>query len=626
MLKFENKHNTGLYLECASNIVVIAGHYDNSSQIYDTDDDNKTLYGYEIYQDDTDESIFRFKSFLSNITIGTLLRTEIGSSRIELVPDTVDSELFAMLKQSVTIVIRDGKYTSDQYLIDNTEGDNVINVFGAITRQYSTSAQVELYLTINFPEWINKGATLTLERFIDTVIGEETFTQVDTFPMIVTNLSYSVVDPFFIIDTDQIGLQKARRWIIRANDNQNHNGQILKNTIGGSVTIDIKEINNGDMVKCLDYNSIDDCGVLLYDKLYELKQGNVSFIEGTSIVNGKLTNFIDDFSPGCYVLIDDSEYLVKKVVSNVLLEIDGVFNKTMYGSEISLTSSMYDNTESIIYGVYDDSNDDSQSNFKNIMPIRGNHKIFYKFGTKEMTIRNTSGDTFKLKESLKGKTIYKLWVNGVLLLQDEYILDVDMTSVRILNGSKVRQFNNYCYIIYYDNSRQDTSITGEYIFLSYPGYKTSFMNRVEFLNSLYKLPYYFNFSEALSYNYYEFNDNKLDIVKRKKTDKKHSLTFSTHVSNSDVNIDDKIIIHDIHKILKQNQEFRLIRFNIDTGTFTIYNKCELNLPQSESIEDDVNIITYTIDFKDKLIFIDRLFGNGDWGRFGLFGLDLLGVY
>lgn len=624
--KFENRMNTGLYLEKSTNLSVIIGNYDNSNETYDSNSDYKIEpYG--------DGKKFLLKSKKQSYTLGIIKNGLIDSNRIEFNSDISD-------KVSVGDRIYMTSSSCDEYpvkhiyTVSSIVNNTTVEIDGLLYQNYDNRECFVVY-PIEIPRWIHKGATLLFkiihvsndfEINIDGNIELKTVTTYDNVIVIVQHVVEDPVESYFITDINTEITDISTDFILTANSEQNQNGIIEVNNIGNSVNIPINEINNGEFIRCTDFhvNNTTD-GILLYDKLYDKKNGTVEAVVNTNVLYGNNTNFLQDFKPGDMIIINDLEYKIDKVVSNVQLIIKNTFKSAINDSEVYLTSSLHDDVESIVYGVYDDQDGNSQGNFKNIMPIRGNRKIFYKFGVKEFLQRNIRGNIIKLPFSLTNKNIYKLYMNGELLTKEKYTYDTKNNQIKIIDETVLKMFNNYCYFIYYDIDKQNTAITKEYAIFSYQGYKSNFLSKKDYLDSLYTFMFYNNFSESLGYNYYEYKDEILDRIKRKRLDKNHKLTFSTYVTNDSANTESNILTNDVDNVIRYNKDFRLIRYNTDTGTFVVYNQCEINNPASESLADDANIITYTIDFRDKITLSDRIFGNGDWGRFELFGLKFISI-
>ena len=102
------------------------------------------------------------------------------------------------------------------------------------------------------------------------------------------------------------------------------------------------------------------------------------------------------------------------------------------------------------------------------------------------------------------------------------------------------------------------------------------------------------------------------------------MSFSSYITNDSTSISD-VVTNDLVYTTGINSKFRIIRYNYETKVFYVYNDCEIVNPPSDSVNDDVNIITYSVEYKDKITIGSRPFGEGDWGRFELFGLKILSI-
>lgn len=668
ILKFENKTNSTLYMEKSTNLSVIVGNYDNKNETYDSNSDIGT-YNYRINPVDGKKFMVSPLDGMTslgivsggvqfieeegkpkyvvkdNYTMNCRILTfkSPGRAALARIPGT---KIFSKSKSSMCY-----DYDINEYIFtvdDHTtpENQDLFKKSGYVFKDTDvllTSdiiwdvSKEELFYTspLDFPSWIYQGVPLVFTKITDKMDFEHTDEFGDAEPItleykeeyvgIIESISYNPLESYFTVDVDtKITADNNKGFRISCNSKQNHGNIIEQNTIGSSVNVGLTAVNNGEFIRCTDFKC-NNGGLLLYDQLYEKKVGTVSGTIGTYKLLGFNTNFLRDFKPDDLMLIEGHEtpLKIKKVISNVNIELYDPLEFTIDELDIYLTDSIYDNVESIIYDVYDNRDNDSQGNFHNIMPIRGNRKIKFFFGANEKNIRNVTGNIFETELNPDLYNIYKLWVNGRLLEKGKDYVFKSNKTIEILNDTIIRRYNNYCYFIYYP---KDYDNTNNYAFLAYEGYKTNFPSKAEYVESLYKFPYYLNFSESPSYNYYEFRDEVLDNSRRILLDKLHTLTFSSYITNDAGEVNNKNVTIDLENITRDTYGFRLIRHNKDTNTFTVYNECQLVNPASETINDDANVVTYTINHKDKIILLDRSFGDGDWGRFELFGLKLLGIY
>lgn len=617
--KFENSTNTQLLLEQQKELSVIIGAYDNSKEKYypetsdytiNTNDGNKFYINYH-----SEKTVL-----LNKIIASTKSKNEfvINYNKEEL---KIGSYVYVKKYNCST-----DSYSTNIYTIVELKENSII-VDRIIYDEFIGYNLIYTENNLDFPDWIYPGSLLTLVNkkvkiyniIIDGNIEQKEVSEDEFYNIEVDYIYNSVAEKFFVIK--ETIKEKIDNFYIEANKYINSNGVVEKNTLNSDINIQIDSINNGEFYKCSSFNISGNKGILLYDKLYDKKSGKITTSGNT--VFGENTNFNSELNIEDLIIINNKEYTIKKILSNNKLILDKNLDDDVISAEYYKTSSIFDNVESIIYGEYDDSEFKSQGNFKNIMPVRGNRKIFYKLRAGEIVKSQITTTEFTLDISLLNNDIYKLYINGTLLIQGkDYTINTLNNSIKVLNQTILKRYNNYCYAIYYDKNQEN--ILGEYIKLSYIGYMNNFSFKDDYLKSLYDFKFYFNFSESLSYEHYEFENQILDYIKRKRTDKRHQLTFSSYVSNDNAQIDSNIIVNNLDYIVK-NKDFRLIRYNMDTGSFVIYNQCSLVNPSSESIAEDVNVITYTIDFKDKISFSDRSFGDGRWGKFELFGLKLISI-
>lgn len=671
---FENRTNTSLYLENSEDIQVIVGQYGELDKSPTDSPLEREIHSTSMIRVDDDQ--FYFESIEVPLTgigtlslpvgsqilsgIGTLFTTELGINATIILEDSVTS-----IREEFVVA----DITNDTELEVTAISQNAISFIDADGFRIDQNTEI--------PDWIHSRAIVT---FIDTnsILYPGLEQYANTYPRTISYVSYETGNQGFTIDyrlpieITEYTIQKVldlstigESQTSKDNDGINDTGHVEKNILGGTITIPYNEVNNGEFLRCIEITSAslrgDGYGLLLYDKFAEQKNGTASFIN--NIITGQNTNFLNDFKPGDIIFIgnnpnnidDTTIYTIEAVEHDARMR---TVETTLVGiaGNVYRTSTIFEDVESIIYDTYDNSREDSQGNFKNIMPLRGDRKIFYKYGAQENTLRNTKGNVFNFEKSMIDRKIYKLWVNGELLNSSAYALDINAKTIIILDDKKVRTFNNYCYFIDYDISTynnpgdpndghsnangllgdlvpgdlNDRRYPGEYAVFTYNGYKDNFITSADYFFSLPNFLYYMNFSESMSYDYYDYEDRRVDRTKRKKTNKKHRLTFSSYVIEDsacgDLPDQTNAITWGLSSKLSKIRDFRVLRYNRDTGSIVVYNQCEFNVPESEAIGDDANMVTFTFDFRDKIILTNRLQGDGDWGQFKLFGLNVIGIY
>lgn len=644
--QFENKTNSLLFLEKTEKTTVIIGNYNNENEIYENKksvqvqniedivkkiESNKLDYKIVPSGDGYRFNIVPIKNYNENIPVvvrGYMASKEIAFDRnidgLITVGQKICFKNYSCLCENVSAFI---------YTVEEIAG-NLAKIKTPLLKDHTGEKPVT-FDDFDVPSWIYQGVALCFESPVmdihyDVEEGDGTITHVATEQLKriyakVTTVSTNPIDAYFIVDDDTRITNNEINYKILGNNNQNKKDIVSLNELNGKINFPLKNVNNGDFVKCTNFYSEDGSGLLLYDTVKTIKTGKISISSKSNIVKGHKTKFRDEFNQNDYVLFGNSntKHKVKNIISNDEMILEDTYNSVDLSEvDIFIVDSDYESIHSIIYDVYDDTNNNSQGNFKNIMPIRGGRTINFKFGAGDLLVRNVKGDTFSINKEnfVNDYTIYKIFVNGNQLLKKEYEIKDD-NSIVVKNKTFLKKYNNYLYIIYYLKEQPLNS----YAFLEYNGYRTSFPSKNKYLDGLYKFLFYFNFSESMSNNYYEYNDDILDSVKRRLTDKNHTLTFSSYITNDGSNTDNKILTNDVSSIVNYNTEFRLIRYNNDTKTFYVYNSCKLVNPASDTMNDDANIITYTINFKDKITIVDREFGDGDWGRFELFGLKILSI-
>lgn len=378
----------------------------------------------------------------------------------------------------------------------------------------------------------------------------------------------------------------------------NEDTYLKQNSIGEKISfITSNDVYIGEIFSCSSLTTKANTALLLYDIMFKNTSGNIE----TKIENSKLTiighdtKFTQEVSSGDYVIIesDNGSTIERHVVKDVIND-----NKIITGSSstristgyLFITNGLSDSVESLIYESYNKTTDSvMQNKVKNIMPIRPNRRIFCKFEAEEVITKNIRNNEIS-GVSVAGKSIYKLYINGELLENSDYAIVGD--KIRISATEKVKAFNNYCYIIMYSNAPSQSSAI-----LGYYGYKNTHSDVIAYIDSLSKLQYYTNFNDSLSYGFHEYSSESSGVTNKIKTGKRHTININSNIASTY----GESITNDIRSFITNLTNFRIIKFNADTYSITIYNKCELNNPESESIGDDVNTVTYSIDFRDKIL-------------------------
>ena len=650
---FENRINTKLFVEIPQKMNVIIGNYDNNGEKYENTpgtfylDNSTKIKIIPSY----DGKRFKIEPTTGYKTLGNV-ELSVEHNRVIKFKNSVigmyavgDKIYFKNNGSACSI-----KETSGEsyyiYTIDDPDDPRNAGLISDPLKEIVVKSPIVTnhagqtaycYEEFDIPEWIEKDAIISFEFVGSTIEFDTVYTEEDGDVLVreyrdvmvnnigkIISVSKNPINTFFEVDIDSGVYDNTKSYTISRYGQQNNTGVLYKNEYGIKVNFSLSSINNGSFVKCSKFK-VENGGLLIYDKLKEITAGTVTYSADEEIFLGKNTKFTEDYSVGeCFIIdgYDDIVFTVKEIINNYRLRIESrtigfeIEDKYMYR-----TNKKIDSSESIIYGVYDDYDNNAQGNFKNIMSIRGNRVIYYKFGAYECSIRNNKGNIFNVDFNHELYSIYKVWLNGRYLDEKSYKINRENQTIEVNpDVPDLRRYNNYMYIIYYRNEQNDS----DYAFLEYVGYKTSFPSREEYLNELKEFKYYINFSESQGYNYYEYENKILDSTNRILIDKRHNLSFSSYITNDSTSISD-VVTNDLVYTTGINSKFRIIRYNYETKVFYVYNDCEIVNPPSDSVNDDVNIITYSVNYKDKITIGSRQFGEGDWGRFELFGLKILSI-
>lgn len=642
--KFENKTNSNLYVESSKLLSVIIGNYDNSQEIYDNSS-TSTNYRITTYNGTT----FYITSNYGNVEMGHILGGVFINKETHEKSFTKDVSNCRILRFSKNLNgIKPGAKISERLILNYYH--QTYNPKFILTVANSKSKKSQKYLEgyvlqdneilleeefrydikkfdkfiynnpISMPNWIYENAILTFTKTIDPYSFDiENRGKIIKHIATVKYIDINSVKPYFVVDKNTEISLNDMYFKISNNNNQNNKNYIVQNTKGDKINLNIKEFDNGEFIKCTKFKC-NKGGLLLYDQLCDKKKGTVNGNNNDNKIFGTRTEFMKDFKLNDYIFFDNDYnklYRIKNIISNTEIQLYQNLQDDINESNIFLTDNISDRTESIIYDTY---NENNNNNIKNIMPIRGNRRINYRFGVEEKTIRNISGNSFKIDIDKNLYKIYKLWINGMLLDEDKYVMK-NNNILEILDDNNLKKYNNYCHIIYYPQT--DSTTENNYAFLDYYGYDIVYNCKQDYMNNLYSLLFYNNFSESPNYSYHEFKDELLGVNKRIKLDKNNSLTFSSYITNDINTSNNKVITTNLENII--NNYFRLIKHNTETNTFTIYDKCEIVNPSSETINDDLSLITYNINYKDKIILNDNL-KNKNNNKFNIFELNKIAIY
>lgn len=469
---------------------------------------------------------------------------------------------------------------------------------------------------LQIPSWISNGDVVVIKD-IDNDIA---YSRRVSF---INNGVGTSGNVFFEVDL-ALPTTMSSNYTIHNDYYSNTNGVIQHDLFGNSLTGGVVGVNMGDLSVCSEIVTDDTYGLLIYDKKEDSVVGSVNVVvsENPKRVRGVNTEFVEAFKVGDNILIDNEYDIVDTIRSNSELIVRSGFALNHIGATCLKISDPDDDIESIVYSTYDDRDDLSEGNHKSTFSLRSGRSIYYKFGAKEHTSNFVNTNEFAIPYDKTVDVIYKIWVNGVLLKKNEYAVDLLNNKIVVVNSNIVRKFNNYSSIITYNRTKQN-GISGQYATLAYEGYDTTFQYQAELFDSLYDFMYYDGFSESNSYNFYEYRNRILDSINRKIKGKDNTLSFNSVVSSEDSDVSVKVITKSLTTKVKNRFKFRMIKYNTDSGTIGIYNDCQYISPGSESVDIGNSTINYSIFYRDKMVFASRAFGSGDWGRFSLFGLELI---
>lgn len=367
--------------------------------------------------------------------------------------------------------------------------------------------------------------------------------------------------------------------------------------------------------------------LLLWDKKEIKFQEKVQAFKGENILISQSSNdFKRKINIGDYIQVGETDLeknIVKAIISDDRIVCERPFKTAHMDANLYVISRPEEDIESLIRDEYyfDIQKNTSTNAIINIMPFRDHRTIKYAFGAKRKIAELGYGEYEVLDEEIVvGKTeIYKIWLNGKILPFFDY--EISDGKILITNKDLLEMFgNNICYI-FYDKEIADGN-EENYAIFEYEAFDTNYITESEYMENLYKFEFLDGFGENLNYEYYKINNEIMDISYPILNSKNNTLTFSSAIGKIKKPTQEsrKVILDNIRELLRNKYNFRLIRYIRNLDRFVIYSNCSLETPENETTEKENDKINYTINFKNKIILKNRLFGTADWGTFSPFGV------
>lgn len=414
--------------------------------------------------------------------------------------------------------------------------------------------------------------------------------------------------------------------------NGNINGVIEYDNMGNDL-VELRGVNAQLLFSCSEYISEeDDDYLLIYDRADKKISGTIYTISGSEYVSGDGTRFIEELRSGDYLIINNKKHIVDKIENNARLKLTSVSKESLSNQIMYKTSHENTNIECLINGTFKfdikNSNPRALQNCINIISLRNDRTLYYAFKTKKKSgfIQTYSSDYFDIEDSsitLQNSIVHKLWINGELVNFSDY----EVLDGRIRISSDIFQYNyfnnEYTYIIY-----DKTTSKGDfnnYAKISYNAFNTNYVTEEEYLESLYEFKFFEGFTENMSYTYEDFKNSYTQEKFGYITDRNNNISFQNVIGTYETIEEDEdslSIVDSIRNILNNTENFRIIRYIKSLDRYVVYLNCKLRNPENETVGNDYDKVSYTIDFTYKMVMSNRLFAQEEWGTFSPFGLKL----
>ena len=480
-------------------------------------------------------------------------------------------------------------------------------------------------------DWMKKGTGI---KVLELSTGVYEYRRIKN---VIINSGATYNDDYLIIKFDRpllsgsFSFPNNKLYTIVAGSSGNINGIVEQDNMGNSL-IELQGVNAQMLFSCSEYVSNNDNYLLIFDRLDTILTGTIFTSEGSNLITGNATRFLEQLKIGDYILIDNIKYLISEIISNNKIKTSYPIKKS-HGQIIAYkTSHEYTNMECLINGKFDfdikNYNPRALSNCINIISLRNGRTLYYAFNSKKKTGKtsalNIDGSADIIDSDIVDTTIiHKLWLNGSLLNFYDY---------EVLNGKikikadilHLNYFNNeYTYMMY--DSNNSNGDNDNYAKIQYNAFNTNYVTEEEYLTSLYEFKFFEGFSENMSYTYDDFKNTYTQEKFGYVSDRNNSISFQSAIGtyeNIDDDLDTLSLVDSIRNILNNTENFRIIRYVKNLDRYVIYLNCKLRNPENETVGTDYDKISYTIDFSYKIVASNRLFGNEEWGTFSPFGLKL----
>ena len=503
-----------------------------------------------------------------------------------------------------------------------------INQYGFVTKKagYEDDSNDK-----NKYDWIKKGTGVKILELSTGAYEYRRIKNVSIGSGSTYNDDYLIIKFDRPLSSESFSFPNSELYTIVAGSSGNINGIVEQDNMGNSLT-ELQGVNAQMLFSCSEYVSNNDNYLLIFDRLDTILTGSIYTAEGSNIVTGNATRFLEQLKIGDYILIENVKYAVSEVISNKEIKTSYAVKKSHGGIVAYKTSHEYTNMECLINGRFDfdikNYNPRALSNCINIISLRNGRTLYYAFDSNKKTgktsLLNVDGSADIIDTDIIDTTIiHKLWLNGSLL--NFYDYEVSNGKIKIKPDTlHLNYFNNeYTYIMYDLTTRNGDN--NNYAKIQYNAFNTNYVTEEEYLTSLYEFKFFEGFTENMSYTYDDFKNTYTQEKFGYVSDRNNSISFQSVVGtyeDIDDDLDTLSLVDSIRNILNNTENFRIIRYVQNLDRYVIYLNCKLRNPENETVGADYDKISYTIDFSYKIVVSNRLFAQEEWGTFSPFGLKL----
>lgn len=201
--------------------------------------------------------------------------------------------------------------------------------------------------------------------------------------------------------------------------------------------------------------------------------------------------------------------------------------------------------------------------------------------------------------------IYKISCNGFILDGSQW--NKVGETITITDDDILQTYTNYINVHHYPDQ---TTISGHSV-----RFKIQYFDQALILNSDYiENLNYFNwknkFSSQSNPEYYDYRNRETKQNEKIKINQNNKLRFSVKIG---IDIDNtKNIVSHINLYLKNNKNFRLIRYIEDTSKFEYYFNCRKTDGTGFNEDSSSDTYDYSIDYLRKSVIGSHIWGDEDW--------------